>query len=355
MNCNSFYFDSSKNEICLDNCGGMESASDIVKSTVVGTMALLIIVGNIFCVVVLWKTKEIHFISRLFMASLTATDLTFGFLVVLPVAFSSAYNKWPVNHDFMCQFHEAATSILGGALTMSLLGISIDRWIAVSKPLRYSTIVTQKRALILITVLWILPLLFRLISTPAIGAYKLQFQSDSDMCWMCTRQTGHTVYTAGVGLFMLTPFVTTLFIYARLLRIARRLARRIQPNSVPRNMDGEVFSAHAKSAITFLLITATFGICWMPFTGVWLYREITGENTHKYIVIFAEMTAFSSSWLDCLVYYYRSRAFKQTARTMIRKLCCKLRRQNTEQLSTIRTINVREANELECSTTSDWK
>ncbi|XP_038079240.1 alpha-1A adrenergic receptor-like [Patiria miniata] len=359
MHQNTFYFDASKNEICLENCGGMNGAFDIIKCTVVGIIALLIIIGNIFCLLVLWRTKEIHLISRLFMAALTATDLTFGFLVVLPVAVSSAYNIWPVIHDTMCHFHEAITSVLGGALTMSLLGISIDRLIAVCKPLQYPTIMTQRRALILIITLWALPFIYRIISKWSIGLYQLQFRSDSDMCWVCTKQTGHTVYTAGVGLFMVIPCFCTFCIYARLFVIARRHARRIAvlPNNVPQNMDGEVFNMHTKSAVTFLLITATFGICWMPFTGVWLYREITGEATSEYLVVAAQLTTFSSSWLDCLVYYYRSKVFKRTARKMICKMCCCLRssRRNTTRLPTVRTINVREAHELDCSTTSDWK
>ncbi|PRD27425.1 UNVERIFIED_CONTAM: Histamine H1 receptor [Trichonephila clavipes] len=90
----------------------------------------------------------------MFIMSLAVADLTVG-LVVMPI--SSAYvltGRWRFGL-VVCQFWLSADYSASTASILNLLVLSLDRYWSISKPLEYLRRRSKKRALVVITFVWI--------------------------------------------------------------------------------------------------------------------------------------------------------------------------------------------------------
>ena len=114
---------------------------NIFTASLLAITAILILAGNIFVLLILHRIKTLVYndVTKLFMRSLTVSDLMVGIFVVIPnVGRWANGGTWPYGKHF---------PLLSGLL--SLMVITIDRYVAVVYALRYPYIVNKKRARIL--------------------------------------------------------------------------------------------------------------------------------------------------------------------------------------------------------------
>ncbi|CAF0738295.1 unnamed protein product [Didymodactylos carnosus] len=114
----------------------------------------LTVVGNTFVLLALYLDKRLHSTSYYLIANMATADLLLG-LAVLP--FSSVLEilngKWIFGTSF-CTAWLALDVLCCTASINALMAISIDRYIGVTRPLIYSQIMTIKRTIILIIIVW---------------------------------------------------------------------------------------------------------------------------------------------------------------------------------------------------------
>ena len=143
-------------------------------------LAFLVITGNALVLYGVWKTPSLGSPSILLLCGLASTDLCVGLIVqplVIAGSFINLYSQFE-NLKLMLEnaYKTIGLSLCGTSLFM-MTGISINRLIAIVKPLHYPSIVTSSRvtrilvAILAVNVLaactkfWELRVLFALIST----------------------------------------------------------------------------------------------------------------------------------------------------------------------------------------------
>ncbi|KAJ3626033.1 hypothetical protein MTP99_016559 [Tenebrio molitor] len=136
--------------------------------------------------------------------------------------------------DVWCNMWLALDVWMCTASILNLCAISLDRYVAVTRPITYPSIMSPSRAKMLIAGLWVLS--FVICFPPLVGWKDSQTEDDitnttrpeNPHCpWKCelTNEAGYVVYSA-LGSFYIPMFVM-LFFYWRIYRAAIRTTRAI--------------------------------------------------------------------------------------------------------------------------------
>ncbi|XP_022086444.1 kappa-type opioid receptor-like [Acanthaster planci] len=138
-----------------DECGLVYSVTDIIVASVIGVIVALIIILNTLCLWVLRRVKNINDTSKVFLYSLTFSDLMVGIFPGIPTVVLLASKSWPFG-EFLCTVHAMFGHYTHGTSIYSLLLLTVDRYISVVFSLRYPSLVTVVRARITVCSIWII-------------------------------------------------------------------------------------------------------------------------------------------------------------------------------------------------------
>ena len=319
-------------------------------SAVIVTFILMVIVnavtiiGNMFVIVTLTKIDALKkMANNQVVISLAIADLLVGFLVMPCTIDSVLVGRWRFGPlwgklNAFGNFCFCISSIMHLAL------LSVDRYIAISRPLGYLSIVTKLRARIACLLFWIYSTLWALPPLFGISSYEC-FIPYIGKClqedWLQTKMA--VVFTASVvcgtyGVAVIVMF----FVYVKIFMVIYKQSRRIgvTVNQVRRNSFGTVktnFSAK-KGALTVLIIIGTYMVCWSPFCLLLFVQmscgKRTGGPTADLITMFI---GFANSACNPIIYCIRYRTFRKAVKRMFaRNGCFKdfLSEQNQIQLRT---------------------
>lgn len=114
----------------------------------------LTICGNVLVCLAVATSRRLHQISSCFILSLAVTDLLLGLLVMPLSAMLELRNgRWPLGGVF-CNIYMSLDVMLCSASILTLLAISVDRYLAITSPLCYPRRVTPRRVAITLTAIW---------------------------------------------------------------------------------------------------------------------------------------------------------------------------------------------------------
>ena len=122
------------------------------------TFMILILLGTLFgnglVVLAVFMFTRLRRISNFFIVSLAVSDLMVA-LMTLPLRIDMSYhnNNWCLPNS-VCVFWASSDNIWSAASILNLAIISIDRFLAITKPFVYQEKMTKKVCLTLITVVW---------------------------------------------------------------------------------------------------------------------------------------------------------------------------------------------------------
>nr|XP_054768204.1 adenosine receptor A2a-like [Lytechinus pictus] len=240
---------------------GRRSTPPICNSSVVIILTdITILFGNGLAIWAVYKNPILQTPTNYIFASLAATDLLSG-LVSIPL---ELYNR---RVDASCSF--LFTTLLSFALLqprliagLHFIAVTTDRYIAVTRPLRYSVLITTQRVITFIGLSWatavgVIGILFCVFAVAAeeTTSIRCSGQHYTDP----TQQSILYFVAVVVVLFCITLLALNL----RILQIAIQQSRRIADVQIlfgPR--DGT--PGKVKAVKTTLVIVGVFCICWLP-------------------------------------------------------------------------------------------
>ena len=145
---------------------------------IVTIVSVCIIVSNIFNICILTRKCHIPKISRLFLLNLSISDLCVGLISCLPTIYSAVTEYWPYG-TVWCQiagiFHGTSCAISIWSISM----VSIDRYLAICKPMTYPTWKSTRKAFIVIICLWTVAFV-SFISPPLTKSDFIYYQYDQN-------------------------------------------------------------------------------------------------------------------------------------------------------------------------------
>ncbi|XP_038077147.1 beta-1 adrenergic receptor-like [Patiria miniata] len=270
---------------------------------------VLILTLNPICLVVLHRASGIQETTKVFMASLTVSDICTGLFWVLPDLTQHFNRKWVLG-SFLCTAWGVTSSSLGGLSMFSLVLMTVDRFVAIVHSLRYPTLMTLKKAKTSVAITWSMTLTFSII---AFGIFLPSVISPSAPR-ECNFTIHYNIYTSIVGSAIAISLVTIFILYMYILNVARQQARRIAAqNQISVDLGGQNAPQRVstKSATTVFIITMTVFICWIPSFIFSVISLIPGVQPPPLLKLISNLIFYSNSWLNVVVYYMRNRELRQ--------------------------------------------
>ncbi|XP_044271458.1 octopamine receptor Oamb [Tribolium madens] len=192
----------------------------LLSLSILALINVMVIVGNCLVIAAVFCSSKLRSVTNLFIVSLAVADLLVG-VAVLPFSATWEVFKVWIFGDVWCNMWLALDVWMCTASILNLCAISLDRYVAVTRPITYPSIMSPSRAKLLIAGLWVLSFV---ICFPPLVGWK---ETERRCPWKCelTNEAGYVVYSA-LGSFYIPMFVM-LFFYWRIYRAAIRTTRAI--------------------------------------------------------------------------------------------------------------------------------
>ncbi|XP_007900730.1 5-hydroxytryptamine receptor 2B [Callorhinchus milii] len=130
---------------------GLQWAALLILMIIIPTIG-----GNILVILAVSLEKKLQNATNYFLMSLAAADMLVG-LLVMPVALLNIlFNSEWVLPSELCPIWIFLDILLSTASIMHLCAISLDRYIAIKKPIHHSRFNSRAKVLIKITVVWLI-------------------------------------------------------------------------------------------------------------------------------------------------------------------------------------------------------
>ncbi|XP_013165434.1 PREDICTED: probable G-protein coupled receptor No9 [Papilio xuthus] len=210
-----------------------DEPSSIASLAVLALIDVLVVAGNWLVIAAVLCSSKLRSVTNLFIVSLAVADLLVG-LAVLPFSATREVFKIWIFGDVWCSVWLAVDVWMCTASILNLCAISLDRYVAVTRPVSYPTIMSRRRAKALIAGLWVLsfvicfpPLVGWKDKKPAGAELKEDWSPNPPCKWTCelTNDAGYVVYSA-MGSFYI-PMLVMLFFYWRIYKAAVRTTKAI--------------------------------------------------------------------------------------------------------------------------------
>ncbi|XP_044517585.1 histamine H2 receptor [Gracilinanus agilis] len=293
------------------------SHDSIWRQALIGLILILLILitvlGNVVVCLAVGLNRRLRSLTNCFIVSLAITDLLLG-LLVLPFSAACELGQACNFAKPLCKIYTSLDVMLCTASILNLFMISLDRYYAITAPLRYSMVVTPKRVVIALTLIWVISITFSFL--PIHLEWNIQNLTNSNLTpYKCKLQVNKAYGLVDGLITFYVPLLVMCATYYRIFKIAREQAKRINHSYYNK----AVTIREHKATVTLAVVMGAFIICWFPYFTVFVYRGIWGDinETLEAIVLWL---GYVNSALNPILYAALNRDFRTAYQCLF---CCR--------------------------------
>ena len=267
---------------------------------------------NIITIYVLRKISSLPKPVRILLLSLAVSDLAVG-LIVQPLAIATLVTQ---NNEYTFQF-EKASEVFGICFTtasfLNITALGADRFLAIHLHLRYQELVTHRRIVTAVIMIWVF--------SATVSLFDLW---DKMM----------TAAQATLLAIVVVCFISTTFFYFKIYLTVRHLTSQIhtlQVQQASQNVESTLqnTASQRKSAIAIFYVYIVFLLCYLPRYSIYFANMVSSHEpsvAEEILIIYAVALVHLNSSLNPLIYAWKMRpiqhAIMEILRNILSKHCC---------------------------------
>ncbi|XP_014192136.1 probable G-protein coupled receptor 21 [Haplochromis burtoni] len=349
LNQSSADFSNSSAPFCLLEIGYSQIFTTcLLEVSIILLLTVLIISGNLVVIFVFHCAPLLsQHTTSAFIQTMAYADLLVGVSCLFP-SLSLLHHLQSFDPKLTCQVFGYMVSVLKSVSMVSLACVSVDRYIAITRPLTYASLVTPCRVRCCIVLIWLYSALVFLPSF--LGWGKPGYHGDVVEWCAVEWRTSRAFTTFIVTLLYAPAALTVCFTYANIFKICRQHTREISERHArygpqqlqgPRIAVGSVVKDNSaveqgqlphlsqpqyqqstsaypdrRYAMVLFRITSVFYILWLPYI-LYFLLESGGIYHHPAASFLTTWLAISNSFCNCLIYSLSNSAFRKG----LKRLC----------------------------------
>ena len=263
-----------------------ESAIMLVNCVVNIVLAFTATIGNVLVLYAVWKKPTLRSPSILLLCDLASADLAVGLIAQPVLIASSLIDLYTRSERLKLTFRRGSSTIAFSLCGVSLgiiAGTSLDRLIAILKPLQYPSIVTVRRVTCIVLAIWAV----------CVVAGTIQIWEER-------------IRLPSIASWILIGSCISVTCHATIFKIVRR--HRIEIQNQARAFDGADATASMaslqKSAFSAFIFFIVLAICYFPYLLVYIIY-FAREREDLLGMYLATTVVFMNSALNPFLYGWR--------------------------------------------------
>nr|AAT90167.1 melanocortin 1 receptor [Aspidoscelis inornatus]AAT90168.1 melanocortin 1 receptor [Aspidoscelis inornatus]AAT90170.1 melanocortin 1 receptor [Aspidoscelis inornatus]AAT90171.1 melanocortin 1 receptor [Aspidoscelis inornatus]AAT90172.1 melanocortin 1 receptor [Aspidoscelis inornatus] len=273
----------------------------VIPSEIFLTLGVMSLVENLLVVAAIIKNRNLHSPMYYFICCLAVSDTLVSVSNLVETLFMLLLENGVlvVEGSTLRHMDNVMDMLICSSLmsSLSFLGvIAVDRYITIFYALRYHSIMTIQRAVVIIMVVWVISS----ISSTIFIAY------DSTAVILC------------LVVFFLSMIILIVALYIHMFTLAYQHARRI--SIMQRKQSSPQFRS-MKGAITLTILLGVFFVCWGPFFLHLILILICPERPtctcyFSYFNLYLVLV-ICNSVVDPIIYAFRSQELRRTLKEVV--------------------------------------
>ncbi|XP_051233088.1 trace amine-associated receptor 13c-like isoform X18 [Dicentrarchus labrax] len=248
--------------------------------------------------------------TNLILLSLAVSDLLVG-LTVMPLTIFSQQSCMFID-KITCTFSYLMSFILTSASVGSMVLTSVDRYVAICYPLRYSSMVTTSRVKVCVSVCWFCSVVYNLI---LLKEHLLQIDLSNSCYEECVVIINYITGAIDLVLTFFSPVTVIIILYMRVFVVAVSQARVMRSQiSALRSNTVTVKKSELRAARTIGIILLVFILSLCPYYS----PSITGQDITGSIDSMAQFWLFfCNSTFNPLIYAFFYPWFRKSVKLIV--------------------------------------
>ncbi|KAJ8032169.1 Alpha-1A adrenergic receptor [Holothuria leucospilota] len=271
-----------------------------------------IFIGNVWVLVLLARFRRLRNCANYFTASMAFADFLLSIALIPGVKIT--FDPTFISNINLCLMLWCSQIFASTMSVLSLLCVSIDRLVKIVKPLRYQTIVTEERTLVVIFLIWTYGT-FSVVVLPFAG-----LRNDDVLCFDFAHFFNffhlHVLFLLNGFL----PFIIILAMYMYMFKIVSGKhvsAKQFEPTSL---RSYSIWKRELKTLSNLALIIGFTGVAWLPsITLVLIDLHIPTLQASLTARTILSWFTYLNSAVNPIVYALRSEQFKTATMQLLKR------------------------------------
>lgn len=308
--------------------GDLDNPLSRVYATILVVICVATLFFNLSLIYIIFRTKALHTSTNCFIVSMTLSDLLVG-ACVMPVAVACRLQEEWIFSAVFCQVTGVINSVGSSVTILSMAGVAIDRYVAVSRPLKYSNIMSSMKTGAMLVIIWVQSLVFAIIPVFGLGTYEYdKYMSTCSLSLGSHSGFFYIKFVACVFLPCVIISVTLLLIFKSAKSHHRIFTALPLPFTMPLSGTPSVVNykrSTMKAMRALFFIVLSYVVLWTPYTILAALQLRGISSMPAELLVTSGFLSYASSAINPLIITALNKKFKEKFFDMIccLKICCK--------------------------------